>query len=114
MRERSEEYCRQLQAEVRTRSTSDFGSSSSLGLSSDASRLEIERLEVIHIKCLYKVYIQIMFFFYIQVQYSEKLNQHQTRYNIELSTLREQLQEAETHRDMIQREVCLYSRRLIS
>lgn len=46
LRERSEEYCRQLQAEVRTRSTSDFGSSSSLGLSSDASRLEIERLEV--------------------------------------------------------------------
>lgn len=43
LRERSEEYCRQLQAEVRTRSTSDFGSSSSI--SADASRMEIERLE---------------------------------------------------------------------
>lgn len=55
-----------------------------MGLSSDATRLEIERLEV---------------------QYSEKLNQHQTRYNIELSSLREQLQESESHRELLQREV---------
>lgn len=46
LRERSEEYCRQLQMEARSRTTSDLGSSSSLGMSSDASRLEIERLEV--------------------------------------------------------------------
>lgn len=46
LRERSEEFCRQLQVEARTRSTSDLGSSSSLGLSSDSTRLEIERIEV--------------------------------------------------------------------
>lgn len=112
LRERSEEYCRQLQSEVRTRSTSDFGSSSSLGLSSDASRLEVERLEV---SCpnrnVYSHFIATILIFSIafqsraQIQYTEKLNQHQSRYNVELSTLREQLQEAETHRDMFQREV---------
>lgn len=85
LRERSEEYCRQLQAEVRTRSTSDLGSSSSLGLSSsDASRLEIDRLEV---------------------QYSEKLNQQQSRFNMEVASLREQLNEAEKHRDILYREL---------
>ncbi|XP_037032828.1 serine/threonine-protein kinase Genghis Khan [Bradysia coprophila] len=82
LRERSEEYCRQLQAEVRTRSTSDFGSSSSI--SADATRMEVERLEV---------------------QFSEKINQQQSRFNVELSSLREQLQEAETHRDILQREL---------
>lgn len=46
LRERSEEYCRQLQMEARSRTTSDLGSSSSLGVSSDASRLELERMEV--------------------------------------------------------------------
>lgn len=40
-----------------------------------------------------------------QVQYSEKMNQHQTRYNIELSALREQLLEAESQRDIVQREM---------
>lgn len=40
-----------------------------------------------------------------QVQFSEKLNQQQTRYNIELSSLREQLHEAETHKDVLQREL---------
>lgn len=52
------------------------------------------------------------FFFYFaqisniqQVQFSEKMNQHQTRYNIELSALREQLIEAESQRDIVQREM---------
>ncbi|XP_031622666.1 serine/threonine-protein kinase Genghis Khan isoform X2 [Contarinia nasturtii] len=84
LRERSEEYCRQLQMEVRSRTTSDLGSSSSLGMSSDSSRMEVERLEV---------------------QFSEKLNQQQARYNIELTALREQLLEAESQRDMMQREM---------
>ncbi|XP_037915645.1 serine/threonine-protein kinase Genghis Khan isoform X3 [Hermetia illucens] len=84
LRERSEEVCRQLQAEARTRSTSDLGSSSSLGLSSDASRLEMDRLEV---------------------QYSEKLNQQQSRFNLELASLRDQLNEAEKHRDILYREL---------
>lgn len=109
LRERSEEYCRQLQSEVRTRSTSDFGSSSSLGLSSDASRLEVERLEVSVQTRASRVPANIihLLFLYLQsqIQYTEKLNQHQSRYNVELATLREQLQEAETHRDMFQREV---------
>lgn len=75
-RERSEEYCRQLQADqARARSTSDFGSTSSMGLSaSDGGRMELERMEV---------------------QFSERLNQQQTRFNIELVALREQLKEAE-------------------
>lgn len=84
LRERSEEYCRQLQAEVRSRTTSDLGSSSSLGMSSDSSRLELERLEV---------------------QYSEKLNQQQTRFNIELSSLREQMNEADSHKKLLQNEL---------
>lgn len=45
------------------------------------------------------------FFFNFQVQYSEKLNQQQARYNIELTALREQLLEAETQRDLMQREL---------
>lgn len=40
-----------------------------------------------------------------KVQFSEKLNQQQARYNIELSSLREQLLEAETQRDILQREL---------
>lgn len=84
LRERSEEYCRQLQAEVRTRSTSDLGSSSSLGMSLDASRLEIDRLEV---------------------QHTDKLNQQQSRFNLEIASLREQLNEAEKHRDILYREL---------
>lgn len=39
------------------------------------------------------------------MQFSEKINQQQTRYNIELSALREQLLEAETQRDILQREM---------
>ncbi|XP_055318585.1 serine/threonine-protein kinase Genghis Khan isoform X2 [Sitodiplosis mosellana] len=93
LRERSEEYCRQLQMEVRSRTTSDLGSSSSLGMSSDSSRMEVERLEV---------------------QFSEKLNQQQARYNIELTALRDQLLEAETQRDMMQREMQQLRERLDS
>lgn len=39
------------------------------------------------------------------MQFSEKLNQQQGRYNIELVSLREQLHDAETHKDMLQREL---------
>uniref|UniRef100_A0A182K9D4 non-specific serine/threonine protein kinase n=1 Tax=Anopheles christyi TaxID=43041 RepID=A0A182K9D4_9DIPT len=84
-RERSEECYRQLQMEARSRSSSDLGSSNSLGISSsDSIRLEIDRLEV---------------------EYSEKINQQQTRYNIEISALRDQLNEADNHREMLQREL---------
>lgn len=43
--------------------------------------------------------------FTFQVQFSEKLNQQQTRYNIELTALRDQLLEAESQRDIMQREL---------
>lgn len=39
------------------------------------------------------------------MQFSEKLNQQQGRYNIELGSLREQLHEAEVHKDILQREL---------
>ncbi|XP_053687500.1 serine/threonine-protein kinase Genghis Khan isoform X2 [Sabethes cyaneus] len=85
LRERSEDYCRQLQAEARSRSSSDLGSSNSLGISSsDSIRLEIDRLEV---------------------EYSEKINLQQSRYNTEISALRDQLNEAENHREMLQIEL---------
>lgn len=48
------------------------------------------------------------------MQFSEKLNQQQTRYNIELTALREQLLEAETQRDMMQREMQQMRERLDS
>ncbi|XP_025830500.1 serine/threonine-protein kinase Genghis Khan isoform X3 [Agrilus planipennis] len=83
LRERSEEYCRQMQAESdRLRVRSDIGSRDQ----QDAQRLkaELEKLEV---------------------QYNESLTQQQTRYNMELSSLREQLTEAENHRDLLEREV---------
>lgn len=94
-RERSEEYCRQLQAEqARARSTSDFGSSSSMGLSSsDGSRIELERMEV---------------------QFSEKLNQQQSRFNMELASIREQLKESEMDRDILQRELQMAREKLES
>lgn len=84
LRERSEDYCRQLQAE-RSRSSSDLGSSTSLGISSsDSIRLEIDRLEV---------------------EYSEKINLQQSRYNAEISALRDQLTEADNLREMLQIEL---------
>lgn len=46
-----------------------------------------------------------MFCFSFKVQYNESLNQQQARYNMEISSLREQLHEAETHRDLLEREV---------
>ena len=76
-RERSEEYCRQLQSELRSKSNTDMNSTFP---ANEPLRYEIERIEV---------------------QYSEKLNQQQTRFNIELSELREQLMESEKNRDFL-------------
>lgn len=68
-----------------SRSNSDLGSSNSIGgLSSETFRLEIERMEI---------------------EFTEKLNQQQSRYNQELTILRNQLAESETHRTMIQIEL---------
>lgn len=73
-----------MQMDARSRSSSELGSTQSLGLSSESFRLEIERLEI---------------------EYTEKLNEQQSRYNLELNSLREQLNEIETHRNMLQIEV---------
>lgn len=68
-----------------SRSNSDLGSSNSIGgLSSETFRLEIERMEI---------------------EFTEKLNQQQSRYNQELTMLRSQLAESETHRTMLQIEL---------
>jgi serine/threonine-protein kinase MRCK len=83
LRERSEEYCRQMQAESdRLRVRSELGPRDQ----QDSLRLkaELEKLEV---------------------QYNESLTQQQARYNLELSSLREQLHEAESHRELLEREV---------
>lgn len=83
-RERSEDYSRQIQTDTRSRSSSELGSTQSLGLSSESFRLEIERMEI---------------------EYTEKLNQQQSRYNMELTSLREQVAEIESHRNLLQMEV---------
>lgn len=83
LRERSEEYCRQMQAESdRLRVRSEHGPRDQ----QDSLRLktELEKLEV---------------------QYNETLSQQQARYNMELSSLRDQLHEAETHRELLEREL---------
>ncbi|XP_044268863.1 serine/threonine-protein kinase Genghis Khan isoform X2 [Tribolium madens] len=83
LRERSEEYCRQMQAESdRLRVRSELGPRDQ----QDNLRLkaELEKLEV---------------------QYNESLAQQQARFNLELSSLREQLHEAESHRELLEREL---------
>ncbi|CAH1098455.1 unnamed protein product [Psylliodes chrysocephalus] len=83
LRERSEEYCRQMQAESdRLRVRSEHGPRDQ----QDSLRLkaELEKLEL---------------------QYNESLTQQQARYNMELSSLRDQLHEAETHRELLEREL---------
>lgn len=40
------------------------------------------------------------------MQYKESLSQQQARFNLEISSLREQLHEAENKRDFLEREVC--------
>ncbi|XP_056637634.1 serine/threonine-protein kinase Genghis Khan isoform X2 [Diorhabda sublineata] len=90
LRERSEEYCRQMQAESdRLRVRSEHGPRDQ----QDSLRLktELEKLEV---------------------QYNETLTQQQARYNMELSSLRDQLHEAETHRELLEREVHILKEKL--
>ncbi|XP_073988373.1 serine/threonine-protein kinase gek [Rhodnius prolixus] len=93
LRERSEEYCRQLELESeRWRSQrkdvmpGDVLTSQAQVTTQEISRLkgEVEKLEV---------------------QYKESLQQQQARFNLEMSALREQLHEADLARDVLQREV---------
>ncbi|KAE8752370.1 hypothetical protein FOCC_FOCC000842 [Frankliniella occidentalis] len=98
LRERSEEYCRQVEAEAeqRVRSRADSTSSSAaVHASQEIARLkaEVEKIEV---------------------QYNEDLNQQQTRYNLEICSLREQLQESDNTREVLEREVAVFKDRLDS
>lgn len=62
-----------------------MGSTQSIGgLSSETFRLEIERMEI---------------------EFTEKLNQQQSRYNHELTILRNQLAESDSHRNILQVEL---------
>ena len=89
LRERSEEYCKQMQEEtekIRQRSIgNDAGANHALA-TQEINRLkaEVEKLEV---------------------QYNENLNQQQSRFNLEIRSLHEQLHETETRRDLLEREV---------
>lgn len=65
----------------RSRSSSDLGSSE---LSSESFRLEIERMEI---------------------EFTEKLSQQQSRYNQELTILRNQVAEVENHKHRMMREL---------
>jgi serine/threonine-protein kinase MRCK len=67
-----------------SRSSSELGSTQSIGLSSESFRLEIERMEI---------------------EFTEKLNQQQSRYNQELALLRDQLVELDSQRTMLQIEL---------
>jgi serine/threonine-protein kinase MRCK len=72
------------QIDDRSRSSSDLGSSQSIGLSSESFRLEIERMEI---------------------EFTEKLNQQQSRYNQELTILRNTMAEVENHKNMMELEL---------
>lgn len=87
-RERTEEFCRQLQEELNKKKNSDASSFAAAAgannFNSEASRYEIERVEI---------------------QCTEKLNQQQARYNLEISALREQLKEAEKYQETLLSEL---------
>ncbi|KOC59824.1 Serine/threonine-protein kinase Genghis Khan [Habropoda laboriosa] len=96
LRERSEEYCKQMQEEtekIRQRSIGNDASANHALATQEINRLkaEVETLEV---------------------QYNENLNQQQSRYNLEIRSLQEQLHEAETRRDLLEREVQLTKEKL--
>lgn len=92
LRERSEEVCRQTRLEcealIARGGQNTEGAGQATAHKEVASlRAEVERLEV---------------------QYNESVNQQQSRFTSELTTLREQLQEAEAHRTHLEREVNLF------
>ncbi|XP_034934095.1 serine/threonine-protein kinase Genghis Khan isoform X2 [Chelonus insularis] len=96
LRERSEEYCKQMQEEtekIRQRSIGSDVSANHALATQEINRLkaEVEQLEV---------------------QYNENLNQQQSRFNSEIRSLQEQLHEAESRRDILEREVQLTKEKL--
>ncbi|EZA60465.1 hypothetical protein DMN91_011208 [Ooceraea biroi] len=96
LRERSEEYCKQMQEEtekIRQRSLGNDTSGNHALATQEINRLkaEVEKLEV---------------------QYNENLTQQQSRFNLEIRSLQEQLHEAETRRELLEREVQLTKEKL--
>ncbi|XP_046836428.1 serine/threonine-protein kinase Genghis Khan isoform X2 [Vespa crabro] len=96
LRERSEEYCRQMQEEtekIRQRSMGNDASANQALATQEINRLkaEVEKLEV---------------------QYNENLNQQQSRFNLEIRSLQEQLHEGEGRRELLEREVQLTKEKL--
>ncbi|KAJ8679289.1 hypothetical protein QAD02_015076 [Eretmocerus hayati] len=96
LRERSEEYCKQMQEEtekIRQRSMGNDASANNALATQEINRLkaEVEKLEV---------------------QYNENLTQQQSRFNLELRGLQEQLHETEARRELLEREVQLTREKL--
>ncbi|XP_043252876.1 serine/threonine-protein kinase Genghis Khan isoform X3 [Colletes gigas] len=96
LRERSEEYCKQMQEEtekIRQRSMGNDVSANHALATQEINRLkaEVEKLEV---------------------QYNENLNQQQSRFNLDIRSLQEQLHETETRRDLLEREIQLTKEKL--
>ncbi|XP_043282570.1 serine/threonine-protein kinase Genghis Khan isoform X2 [Venturia canescens] len=96
LRERSEEYCKQMQEEtekIRQRTSGNDASTNHALATQEINRLkaEVEKLEV---------------------QYNENLNQQQSRYNIEIRSLQEQLHESDNRRELLEREVQLTKEKL--
>ncbi|KAK2586007.1 hypothetical protein KPH14_010577 [Odynerus spinipes] len=96
LRERSEEYCKQMQEEtekIRQRSMGNDASANHALATQEINRLkaEVEKLEV---------------------QYNENLNQQQSRFNLEIRSLQEQLHEGEARRELLEREVQLTKEKL--
>jgi serine/threonine-protein kinase MRCK len=92
LRERSEEYCKQMEEEtekLRQRNLA-VGTDTSVTNQAHASQ------EIIRLKAEVEK---------LEVQYNESLAQQHSRYNLEIASLRDQLQEAESRRDTLEREV---------
>lgn len=96
LRERSEEYCKQMQEEterIRQKSIGNDNSANHTLATQEINRLkaEVEKLDV---------------------QYNENLAQQQSRMNLEIRSLQEQLHEAETRREFLERELQLTKEKL--
>jgi hypothetical protein len=95
LRERSEEYCKQMEEETEKLRQRNLV----VGTDTSATNQTHASQEIIRLKAEVEK---------LEVQYNESLAQQQSRYNLELASLRDQLQEAESRRDALEREVRIY------
>ncbi|KAK7790994.1 hypothetical protein R5R35_011454 [Gryllus longicercus] len=99
LRERSEEYCKQMEEEtekLRQRNLvvgADVSSASQSHATQEIVKLKAEAEK-------------------LEMQYKESLAQQQSRYNLEIASLRDQLQEAESRRDTLEKEVQMIKEKL--